>query len=345
LIEQFFHNQYSAVQRYAALNALALGARELAGLAVPSPTTTSSERVAFPSKTLPAALHQRYIAADAASALLTKQVGLIADDISYLALQKGKARAEDALPGIVREKQLRIKKTRPAVVPLGLSSRTSLSMPSSASRMAYRDVAAEYFIAPLIENFWNYLRDEQTRETRTKALGRYGYRGAGTGMIVNPLILRHFVTCLTVMVHAARHSIAFLRVIAPAGLEVAVTLGSRPISGVSDLEEGVDPENGGSSKAEIENSVLAVCLELALVVLEGSFELDNGRELALEHTSLLSGAHDWTKEAFLRLDDRGGTGFSRSSADSLNRIRRAAAGVLLKIEEMMAHWRRMMVDI
>ena len=43
------------------LNALALGARELASLPIPPPRV-APERTAFPSKKLPPALHKKYIA-------------------------------------------------------------------------------------------------------------------------------------------------------------------------------------------------------------------------------------------------------------------------------------------
>jgi hypothetical protein len=53
LVEEFFKNQYSTDQRFVALNALAIGARELSSLSIPQ-SLVLPERTTFPSKKLPA---------------------------------------------------------------------------------------------------------------------------------------------------------------------------------------------------------------------------------------------------------------------------------------------------
>lgn len=325
------------------LNALALGARELAGLPVTPPTTTNQSRVAFPSKVLPGPLHRRYLAAEQTSeSEMTRRISSIADGISNLALQRGKARAEELVPDIIREKQLRIRKKGPSITPLDSASTASPAPTSSAT--SYTQVAAEYFIAPLIEKFWGYLRDEQTRETRSRFVGKNGYRGAGTAMILDGLMLRHLLTSLSVLVHAARHSVAFLRVIAPDALQLAITMGSKPVSTVAVPVDEEDEGGGTKGEAEKEKSVLAATLELALVVLDTSFELDGGRELALEQAMLLAGTQDWATQIFTLLDDQGGVATNVGSGEALNRVRRASAGVLLRIEEILDRWRRSMIS-
>lgn len=343
LIEQFFQHQWSATQRFSILNALALGARELAGLPNLTPgSATQPARLAFPTKMLPPALHNKYVTAEATSGL-TSDVSSIADGITRMALDKGKTEAEEKVPEIIREKQLRIRKKAPSVVPLGSSSSTSPMSPAAGMpHVSYTAVAAEYFIVPVIDGFWGYLRDEQSRELRTRHSGASGYRGGGTGMILDALTLRHFLSSLAVMLHAARHSVAFLRVLAPNALELAVNIGSRPVS-VASNEENEGEDN--SSRVEKENSVLGAALELSLVVLDAAFDLDSGRTLALENTALLSGTREWTSEIFLRLDAQGGVALDQASGEGLNRVRRAAAGVLLRIEEMLDQWRRSMINL
>jgi len=332
LIEQFFHNQWSATHRFAILNALALGARELAELATPMQATQS----AFPSRMLPKLLHDRYITEEEKRE--TTSVASIAEGITRLALEKGKAEAEEKVPEIIREKQLRIRKKEPSITQIR-SNASPAVIPTPS--MSYSTIAAEYFIIPLIDKFWEYLRDEQTREARTQYSGRAGYRGAGTGMILDSLILQHFLSSLAVIVHAARHSNAFLRIIVPSALEVAVTLGSKPVSSANAMGD----EDDDRSQTEKENSVLAASLELALVILDAAYDLDEGRTVALESTSLLSSTREWASSIFLRLDAGGGMMVDRESSDSVNRVRRATAGVVLKIEEMLDKWRRVMIDL
>ena len=335
-MEQFFQNQWSASHRFAILNALALGARELAGLVIPPTPAIQSNRLAFPTKMLPKALHDKYIAREEHGS--TASVASIAEGITRLALEKGKAEAEGKVPEIIREKQLRIRKKGPSITQIG-SNESSSTIPKPG--MPYPTIAAEYFIIPLIDKFWEYLRDEQTREARTRYSGHAGYRAAGTGMILDSLILQHFLSSLAVIIYAARHSNAFLSIITPSALEIAVTLGSKPIS----LSGAESNEDGDRNEAEKENSVLAASLELALVILDAAYDLDEGRTVALESTALLSGTREWASSIFLRLDARGGMMIDRESSDSLNRIRRATAGVVLKIEEMLDKWRRAMVNL
>ena len=171
IIEQFFTNQYSTDQRFVMLNALALGARELASLPVPDlpgRKSTPANKTAFPSKQLPPALHKKYLTTG--DQLSTNNpVQLLLEGISQLAIDKGRAATEEKMPELVRERNLRV---RPS------SKITEVSAPSSASARAaltqaharhpaltsFSDVAAEFFVCPLIHRFWLFLRDEQARD-------------------------------------------------------------------------------------------------------------------------------------------------------------------------------------
>ena len=166
MIEQFFHHQYSTEQRFAILNGLALGARELASLPVP-PSTVAPQRIAFPSKQLPATKHQKYITASDQMRTASPVQGLL-EGITRGAIERGKAAAEDRVPAIVRERQLRItQRSKVSEVDSTLPREIQSMQLQPRPSVAFTDVAAEYFICPLINRFWQFLRDEQAREVRT----------------------------------------------------------------------------------------------------------------------------------------------------------------------------------
>ena len=300
------------------LNALALGARELASLPVP-PSAVPVARTTFPSKQLPPAQHRKYIAYEEERGM---QVQRMLEDISRSAIESGKNAAETKIAPIVRERQLRIKQP----------SRITEVGPGATyvpKESTFTEVAAEYFIGPLIGKFWLFLRDEQERETRS-AHRKTAYRGTGTGLILSPLVLSHFIGTLAVLMHAARHSPAFLSVLAPDALELAVTLGTRPMSGAEEDKER-------------EAAVLTAALELSVITLDGCLELDGGRSLCLEHSALLLGVGEWAGEVLNALDQGarvpGGGGVHEV------KLRRAAAGVVLKVDELTSRWKQSMISL
>ncbi|KAK0503045.1 telomere length regulation protein-domain-containing protein [Armillaria luteobubalina] len=335
LIDEFFKNQYNVDQRYVMLNALALGAREMGGLVQPPLPQ-------YPSKLLPASLHRKYITGrDSETGVLPAVMG----DLTRQAIQSGKDHAtESAPPTLVRERRLRIQK--PQLVsevrkPEHFNDRVQ------RSAVKFTEVAAEFFVGPLINRFWLFLRDEQTREERTAHLkGRQVYYGAGTGLILNSLVLSYFLSTLGVLLHASRNAPAWSAVLGPDALELAVNIGTRPVSRIEDEEElnsGEEAKNrDGSGSMQREASVLQSALELALVVLEGYQELDKGKSLCLEHTALLFGVGEWASTVFSRLDKgekvKGGGGASETG------LQRAAAGVLLKADTITSKWRRSMIS-
>lgn len=331
------------------LNALALGARELAGLPTLVSTAlppASANHVSFPSKRLPLTLHQEYLTAGDQNST-GDPVQLLLEDISREAIESSKEPAADKVPQLVRERQLRIRK--PAKVAELPSSGTSvLRQPTPLTARApttFTDVAAECFICPLINRFWLFLRDEQAREARTASQpARDRYRGTGTGLILNAIVIARFLGALAVMVHAARNALEWLAVIAPDALELAVTLGTRPLSaseGENEDDDSADasPNENGKGK---EAAVLTTALELALVVLDGCLNLDGGRVLGLEHTALLLGTAEWAAEVFTKLEK--GTRVLGGGGIQEIQLRRAAAGVVLKADELTSRWRRSMVD-
>ncbi|KAF9476587.1 hypothetical protein BDN70DRAFT_882199 [Pholiota conissans] len=341
LTQEFFKNQYSVEQRFTALNALALGARELASLPVP-PTHVPDQRIAFPSKTLPAPLHRKYLAASGRAD--TASLPQIMDDISRLTLDKERASTTTAQE-IIRERRLRLQKTPPGVTELtsaiSLNPYSSLQPTIARPPTRYIDVAASAFIMPLIHAFWAFLRDEQAREARTALLpGRARYHGAGTGLILNPLVLAQLLRTLAILVHAAQHAPEWIGIVAPEALELSVTVGTRPVSH-DELNAGDGAQTQEDRRAK-EASVLTAALELALVVLDGALELDGGRILGIEHTTLVLGLREWAEKVFESLERglrvQGGGGAHEMT------LSRIAAGILLKIDDILGKWSRSMFD-
>lgn len=333
VIEEFFKNQYSTEQRFVILNALAMGARELTSLPAYSPRPSP-----FPSKMLPPGLHQKYSAAR-----LQDNVELLLGDITRDAVDKSREPITDKLPEFSRERQLRIRKAGTVTETIQRPNHGAVFPQFQSPRaITYTEVAAEYFIMPLINRFWVFLRDEQVREERTAHRDvLFQYRGAGTGLILNPVILSHLLRTIAILVHAARNGPQWLAVIAPEALELSVTLGSRQIS--SALSDQAKETSTVHSEKKNEAAVLTSALDLAIIILDGSLEQDGGRTLSLEHSALLFSVGEWAGEVFKVLDSGGrveGMGGTHEVG-----LRRAAAGVVLKFQELMSRWRRSMVDV
>lgn len=271
-----------------------------------------------------------------------------ARELAREATDGGKATTEDKSPQIVREKRLKITKS-PAIVDVTSSSASSrgalASLRSSTAlskrRTTFTEVAAEFFIGPLINRFWLFLRDEQMREERTvQRAGRSRYHGAGTGLILNPLVLSQFLRTLAILVNAAQNAPEWLAILGPDSLELAVTIGTRPISSM-EVEDLPSHSSSGDGEGK-DAAVLVAALELALIVLDGCLELDGGKSLGLDHTNLILGVGEWAGAVFSNLEKGlrvvGGGGLHEM------KLQRAAAGLLLKVDEVRSRWSRSMID-
>ena len=139
-----------------------------------------------------------------------------------------------------------------------------------------------------------------------------------------------------ILVHASQNAPKWLAIIAPDALELAVAIGTRPISHMETEDDEMEP---GHKK---EASVLTSGLELALIVLDRALEIDGGKILGLEHTTLVLAVGEWAGKVFASLEKGlrvpGGGGVHEA------KLNRAAAGVLLKVEELSSKWRRSMLD-
>lgn len=341
------------------LNALAIGARELAGLPLPANPNEVSKRprIDFPSKILPGGAHIEYLtkgdlppppvnraqiegSSRQRIEYMQSQVSTLVKDLSEVAITRSKQVTEDSIPQIVRERALRVgSKLGQGITPIDSSDvdpQTFMTLGHLSSQtpiVQFVQVAAEYFVAPLINRFWAYLQSSLELEAYRNSTGVR--TGAGTGLIISPLVLTHLLGTLTILLHAARHSPAFLHVLAPDAAELALAIGTRPLS--RNRQDDPDDEmncEGGRAEA----GVLAGALELALTVLDSALELDGGQVFALERAELLLGIGQWASTVFEALDNgervQGGGGKDEGKAA------RIAAGLVLTSERIVNRWRR-----
>ena len=351
LIQEFFKNQYSVEQRFVALTALALGARELAALpALDDPPTP------FASRTLPAPLHRKYLSpADVrGDASTSTTIARLADSVTRLALADGDTPTTAPPPSGVRERRLRLAPQRPSITELPPSSSLNpystsapaLPPPTSArTSPTFNSVAAAHFIIPLIHAFYASLHAAHAREARTAGrAGRARFHGAGTGLVLSPLVLSQLLGTLAVLVQAARAAPEWLAVIAPEALELALAVGTRRVSHDND-DADADAEDASADSANKSASVLASSLELALAVLAGSISLDGGRTLALEHTALTFATRECAEGIIGALDAHGSRAAKAQGGGGAPaaRLARAAAGVLIRAREVEGAWGRSMV--
>lgn len=346
------------------LNALAIGARELAGLPIPPPHDDQNgkrPRVDFPSKVLPGRAHLEYLASgdlppipstESASRRriegMRTQVSELVRDLSGLAIARSKEETEDSVPQVVRERALKVG-SRPgrSVVPLGSGGAAGTLSPMALGYLSpqtpvvpFAQVAAEHFVVPFINRFWAHLRTSLEREKYANAQrSGTGIRtGTGTGLVLSPLVLAHLLGTLAVLLHASRHAPAFLHVLAPDAIELALAVGTRPMSH-NQQPELREEEPGAVTEA----GVLTGALELALTVLDGALEMDGGRVFALERTELLIGVGQWASAVFEALD-KGEKVPGRGGAEEEKAVR-VAAGLVLTAERVMGRWRRSMIQM
>lgn len=332
------------------LTAISMGARELAGLIVPDITT---RRIDFPSRTLPRGLHRKFISAadNHPSERTNNQIEAAAEGMRGTLLDKGARRAAEVLPDVAREKRLRvapsssIKPGKGMVIAEVGSLRDrqlierrqkvesdQLQRKTQTPIVAYTSIAAEYFIMPLVNRFWMHFQDDHIRENRALALGTR-FRGAGAGMVLSPLALEKFLMTLALLVHAARNAPAFLAVLAPEAIELGVTVGSRHLNR-PEMNDEMGPDGDDGSRAE--SQVVGSALELVLVALDLSGEIDGGRTMMGDRHELVMAAGEWARGVF-EVESEGGKVVGGQGGRE-GRIKGAAAGVVVRVGEMMEKW-------
>lgn len=302
-----------------------MAARETAGFST-LPRPNIPKRVDFPSKVLPPALHDRY---------LTEQDSRGASHAGLL-LQAGK---ENVVDLVLKKKDVtegnnaapRQRQLRAGAIPHRQSTSTNdlntIAETNDPPVIPFKDIAAEYFLLPMINRFWTYFQDELARESRASS-GRRG-QAVGNGMILSPLAMSHFISALTIMMHAARHSPVYLAVLAPEALELAIAVGTQLAVSVANA----DDRSLTSPHAELETNVVAASLELALVCVNGSKELDGGRSLVREHMTSVMAAAEWASGVFGKEQKGESTSLHKGGLDE-DRMRRTAAGVVLTVNSI-----------
>lgn len=208
----------------------------------------------------------------------------------------------------------------------------------------FTSISIANFISPLISRFWSFVRDEQTREYRTASYdGRNRHLGAGTGLILNPIVLAQFLRTLGILVHLSQKSPEWLMSVAPDSLEIAVTVCTLPVSCIEqETELGyLDSTTTGHLERK-EIVILTAALELTLAVLDGCLEADNGEHLSLQYTALLHSTGDWAHAVFSRMN----CGFIGDRGDLLESpLLRATTSVLLQIDRIASRWQRSMINL
>lgn len=337
VIEQYFTDSYSIAQRHSLLAALAFAARELAGLPIPTasgdPPQPKPVEPMFPSKQLPPAMHdhlvkRRRALGSGSGSEESERVELLATDLTQMALSGARADAETSIPQAAREKALSVNRTTRRSA--GLAAKSA----ATTTTATFSTLAAEVFILPLINRFWLYLRDQATSGRNSSSGGSY-LGGSAASQLLEPILLSRFLATVTVLVHAARHSPALLAVIVPETLSFVLML--RPI--VSPSSSQHVNSAGAPEPARDEDLVVASGLELALAALDGTVHLDGGRMLMSSSVAngsggtLVADIKDWAEHVF-EAEERKGNGDL-----AVGRPGRAAAGVLLRVEEIVGKWR------
>jgi len=145
------------------------------------------------------------------------------------------------------------------------------------------------------------------------------------------MVLSHFLRSLTIMMHAAHNSPAFLSVLAPEALELGLALATRIVPLF------------GSKEAEGSAAVLSASFELVLIVLTSSQELDRGRSLCLDNAPLLLGVGEWADQVISQLE--AGLRYSGGGGKLETTLMKDAIGVASKVSEIGSPWKGSMVDV
>lgn len=301
------------------LTALALGAREIAGFAPPvagkitgahSPATSTPAIELFPSNKFSPSVHRQLLAAEQGPAAIPARslplgaLDQITAELTKSALTDAREEAEVSIPEAAREKLLTVRRFASAKTKDAALGKVA----PAPTKDDFNSLAAEYFVMPLINRFWLFLRDTATSPARSNG-GYVG--GGGSSSLLEPITLGNYLGTLAVLLHASRHSAHFLAVLAPETIELTLSLRSTPDS--------------------TDDVVLAGVMELLLVVLDATVAQDYGRSLVRlsKGVGLVGDVKEWSEELFEYEERKGRVG----------RTGRAAAGVLLRIEEILSRWR------
>lgn len=282
------------------LASLAFGARELAGMPIILPSESPSTVVtqSFPSQRLPGKLHDRFLPNDKTADVAGKELALLTEDITNMALSRTRESTEDQMPQANKEKLLTVHQTRRKVAPVSKSN----SQSDAGAFPIYNELAVNTFIMPLFNRFWLYLRDVATSPQDFRS-GVFQGGSAGSVTLLEPLLLSKFISTVTVLVESARHSPHYLAILAPEAIELVLAI------------RGMNADD---------ETVQTSMLQLALIVLDGSISVDGGRLMSREHSKPLWQLKDWAESVWVKSEGR-----------EIGPEGRAAAGVLLRVDTVL----------
>ena len=345
IIEQFFSDNTSIAQRFAELNALAEGARELAGL--PSLGTQGDLKTRAARE---ASSRGGMAPSDGTN------LARMADSISQDAIARAKSEGEELVPEVKAEQRFKLtsqKASERGKIPLitQVNSTDAAGVPALRGATArpkerYLDIASSVFVFPLLNRLRAHISDTSSRFSRLAS-----YRGSsssisssigiGSASLFDPAILGATLDTLSVMVYSARNSLDFSAVIAPEILELVLLVISTALplclSGAGVTEKQDD--------SAVKSAVLGSGASLSLIVLDTSFIRDGGRTHIRDYNTLLADTEEWASAAFNQHDQQhvpGRNGRDDPKARALSagaRVERCTAAIILRLEEMRNAWR------
>ncbi|KAG0151148.1 hypothetical protein CROQUDRAFT_719920 [Cronartium quercuum f. sp. fusiforme G11] len=320
LIEQLFYHQYSVTQRICMLNALILGAKELA-----EPRSQGTETVRFENQSgftvSPQAFQSQLTSSQTNSlkSILDSRSDLLSDmsrDLTKNTLERVRSKQDPDKHGL----QARSAKTTRISSALEKSRRERTTTQLEPAQLP--SLATEYFIMPMINRMWIYLNEASSAQI-DKGRGQ-PYLGAGWAILLQPMLLSRFVQSLTVLLYLSRSSLDFLNVYMIESLVLAMKLRANM------LESNI----GGEEEVE------SALLELILMVLDITISLDGGWRLFEEPAEkdaafspiqgscggLLGLIGDWAGSMVEVEQHRGGGELTRTGL--------AAVGIVVMIERL-----------
>jgi telomere length regulation protein len=198
---------------------------------------------------------------------------------------------------------------------------STLSRYCPPNRVEFHNLAADFFILPLIGRFWQHLQEEHIRELRTESRSK-PHRLSGSGTILSSSTLSQFLRTLAILMDLAQNSATFRTSLVPAVLQLALVLGTN--------------RDGDFGKVLLGAEVTVAAAQLALTSIIACIELDGGESLCMQHGTLIGNIETWSSRLIHHLDSGVHlTGAGGSAEITLRKI----TGILhLKVTQMIINW-------
>ncbi|KAF2197233.1 hypothetical protein GQ43DRAFT_484297 [Delitschia confertaspora ATCC 74209] len=305
-VRSFFSGDYSLTQRIAMLTTLGLGARELAGFNDPSETPIPIPTTpSFPSKTLPPRLHKLYAAETGPVAALTAK-------LEKTTLEPMALSAADKLSGPD------ILKVRTFSSRMDIEKRRKKPVPNKLAQ-----VVAENFFFPLTGRWWGSMQSSTSSHSpliSTSILPSTADEREDDNLYTSPHLLPPFLQTLAILINASGPSTLSLPQMTREMWELLLSV------------RGI---------AMGDKSILKALLFAFLMLIETN---EDGERLAVEQGREVVETQEWVRGVFENLGGgkRMGAG-DKGEEDEDEKVRALAAGVLVRLGEVVEKYRRRMV--